>query len=317
MPGQTVVTIGNFDGVHVGHAALLRAARRYADLHRLRVIALAFDPHPMTRLNPARAPRRLGGFERRAHWLRALGADDVQRLVPDDDLLSLSPDDFLRRIVHDLQPAALVEGRDFRFGKNRTGSVELLARLGPQLGFEPLIIPPVEVALSDCTLVTASSTIARWLVSHGRMRDATLVLGRPHEVVGQVVAGQRLGRVLGYPTANLHTDDLVPADGVYAGWASLPDQSRLPAAISVGTCPTFNGRDRLVEAFLLDLIPHPAGNIPGLPEYGWPLRLEFTRFIRDQIRLESPDALRQQIRRDVDRIRHLLLHTHAPLANPA
>jgi riboflavin kinase/FMN adenylyltransferase len=306
MPARTVVTIGNFDGVHVGHAALLRAARGIADRQRLRVVALSFDPHPLTRLKPDQAPPRIGGFDRRDLLLRALGADDVVRLVPSDDLLALSPRDFIQRLVRDLAPAAIVEGRDFRFGRSRAGDVTLLKKLGEELGFEARIIDPVEVALSDGTIVTASSTITRWLIRHGRVRDAALVLGRPHEIVGEVVPGDRVGRSLGFPTANLNTDDLAPADAVYAGLAYLPDGRTFPAAISVGTRPTFNGGDRRIEPCLLDIEPDPAGNIPGLPAYGWTLRIQFTNFIRDQIRFENPDSLRRQMHRDIRRVRAAL-----------
>lgn len=302
MPGRTVLTIGNFDGVHVGHAALVRAARDEAGADG-RVVVLAFDPHPMTVLNPARAPHRLGGFERRAALLRRLGADGVVRLDPTDRLLGLAARDFIAEVVRDYAPAAIVEGRDFHFGKGRTGNVTLLARFGAEMGFAARIIPPVEVALTDQSIVTASSTLTRWLVRHGRIRDAAIVLGRPHEVLGTVVAGDRLGRTLGFPTANLRTDDLAPADGVYAGLAHLPDGRTAAAAISVGTRPTFDGKDRRVEPFLLDTASESGGNIAGLPEYGWSMRLEFTGFVRDQIRLESVDTLCRQMARDVERVR--------------
>ncbi|MBM4108448.1 MAG: bifunctional riboflavin kinase/FMN adenylyltransferase [Phycisphaerae bacterium] len=306
MPGRTVVTIGNFDGVHVGHAALVRAARRVADEGGHRVVVLSFDPHPMTVLDPGRAPHRIGGFERRVELLKGLGADEVRRLAPSDRLLALGPREFIAETARELGPAAIVEGRDFRFGKGRAGDVALLERLGAETGFGVDLLAPVEVALDDRSIVTASSTIARWLIRHGRVRDAAIVLGRPHELVGEVIAGDRLGRTLGFPTANLRTDDLLPADGVYAGVAHLPDGRRARAAISVGTRPTFDGRGRRVEPYLLDVAAGAGGNIAGLPEYGWRMRLEFTGFVRDQVRVESAGALCRQMDRDVARVRTML-----------
>lgn len=312
--GPTVITIGNFDGVHLGHAALVRAARLAAGPQGL-VLALAFDPHPMTRLNPGRAPQRIGSFERRAELLRAAGADRVDRLEPTDQLLGLSARQFIEGLVARHGPAAFVEGPDFHFGKARGGNTRFLADLGPELGFRVVVVPPVEVALTDGSVVTASSTITRWLLRHGRVRDAAAVLGRPHEVAGVVVRGDRLGRTIGFPTANTRTDDLIPMDGVYAGLAHLPDGRRLAAAISVGTRPTFDGSDRRLEPFLLDAPAGPAGAIAGLPEYDWPIRIEFRSFIREQMKFESIGVLCRQMARDVDRVRAVLAGPHtAPRA---
>jgi riboflavin kinase/FMN adenylyltransferase len=155
--------------------------------------------------------------------------------------------------------------------------------------------------------VPASSSIARWLIEHGRVRDAAAVLGRAYEMTGTVVAGDRLGRQIGYPTANLDSPCLAPADGVYCGTAVLPDRRRVTAATSVGTKPTFGERARTVEAFLLlDGTGREWRPIPGLPEYGWPLRLEFTHWLRDQTRFDSVEELLAQMGRDTARTRELL-----------
>lgn len=299
MPTRSVITIGNFDGVHLGHAALLRAARARADAEGSRVVALAFDPHPMTRLRPAHAPPRIMGFARRAELLRALGADSVERLEPTEALLSRTAEAFVADLVERFHPSAFVEGSDFRFGKGRAGDNTLLERLGQAAGFCVTVVPGVEVPLSDHTLAPVSSSLCRWLLAHGRVADAARVLGREHELTGVVITGDRLGRTIGFPTANLATDDLLPADGVYAAIAELPDGSSLPAAVNVGTRPTVNGSDRRVEAHLIRTdLDAPWAPLPGLAEYGWPLRLRFTAFLRDQVRFSSIDELRSQLVRD-------------------
>lgn len=303
-PRPSIITIGSFDGVHVGHAALLRRCRELAATHGdPRVVAMAFDPHPAVKLRPEAAPPRLTTWERRVELLKAAGADEVVRLEPTDELLGFMPDAFFERVVMPLRPTGVVEGPDFRFGKGRSGGIRTLQALGKGMGFGTHVVDPVEVALSDNTLARASSTMARWLVGHGRVRDAAIVLGRPYELVGEVVRGDRRGRTIGYPTANLKTACLSPADGVYAGLAHLDDGRTFAAAISVGTKPTFGGTERAVEAFLL------AGEqggawaaLPGLPEYGWRVRLEFVAWVRDQARYGTLEALLEQMDRDCRRV---------------
>lgn len=297
----TALTIGNFDGVHAGHAALVARARSLAGPRGTgAVVALVFDPHPLSRLRPEAAPPRLTTFEQRERLLRGAGADAVERLNPDGGVLSLTPEQFARSLVDRFHPGAIVEGPDFHFGKGRSGTVETLAALGVSLGFTCDVVPPVDAVLTDHTVVRASSTMARWLIGHGRMSDAAAVLGRPYELEGEVVRGDRCGRQLGVPTANLQTDQLLPADGVYAGEATLPDGRVLPAAITVGTRPTVNPGPRRLEAHLPGA-PRDADAIAGLPEYGWTLRVRVTRWLRDDLRFDSVEALRAQIARDVER----------------
>jgi len=321
-PSRSVLTIGNFDGVHLGHQALTRAARIIADAAspRARVLALSFDPHPLTVLNPAYAPAPLTTFDHRADLLQAAGADEVVRLEPTPDLLNLSPEQFVERIVAVHHPIAIVEGPDFRFGKARAGGVHTLADLAPRHGFSVRILDTVEIALQDHTVAPVSSSLVRWLLSHGRITDAARALGRDYELLGTVVRGDRRGRELGFPTANLRTSQLLPADGVYAVWADLPDGRALPAALSVGTKPTFTDAPaRTAEAFLFrDDVPRdpphpPWSSLPSLPEYDWPLRLRLVAWIREQVRFPSVEALKDQMHRDCDRIRDTLTaHTEAP-----
>jgi riboflavin kinase/FMN adenylyltransferase len=308
---RSVVTIGSFDGVHVGHAALVRRAREIAATKAgTRVVVMAFDPHPTTVLAPERVPARLTTFEQRAEYLGSMGADEVVRLEPSGNLLSLSPEEFLGHVVGDLAPVAIVEGDDFRFGRGRTGDVETLRRYGQAHGFSVEVVAPVEVAMTDGTLVRASSTMTRWLLEQGRIADAAAVLGRPYEMVGSVVQGDRRGREIGFPTANLRSECVAPGDGVYAGTAILDDGREFLAAISVGSKPTFGEHERAVEAFLFRAAPGSAGPagwsaIDGLPEYDWPLRLRFEHWVRDQVAFASLPALLEQVERDCARVREM------------
>jgi riboflavin kinase/FMN adenylyltransferase len=312
---STALTIGNFDGVHVGHAALVRRARSLADrLGRGRVVALAFDPHPLSVLRPDAAPQQLSTFDRRAQALKSLGADEVVRLTPTRELLSHTPEQFLGSLIDQYHPQFIVEGDDFRFGKGRSGDVRTLVDLGASLGFTADVVPPVEVALSDQLVVRASSSIVRWLITQGRVRDAALVLGRPYELSGTVVKGDQVGRRLGFPTANLATPCLIPSDGIYAGIAALPDGACAAAAINIGTRPTFNGNGRRAEAHLMPLpsstdkaaTAQSAAPLSGLPEYGWALTLQLVAWLRDDARFDSADSLVDQIRRDCDRVNRIL-----------
>ncbi len=307
---RSVVMVGNFDGVHAGHAALAARARQVADaaVTPTRVVALAFDPHPITLLRPGTTPERLTTFQQRAAYLGRLGVDEVVRLEPTGNLLSESPEQFVARVVEDLSPIAVVEVPDFRFGRGRSGDIQTLRRLGASHGFEVHIVDPVSVVLTDQTTAVASSTLARWLVAQGRVGDVRAVLGRPYEMAGVVVKGDRRGRTIGYPTANIDSACLSPADGVYSGIAALEDGRVFGAAISVGTKPTFGPGARAVEAYLLDALPEPrsdSGAIRGLPEYGWPIRLEVHHWLRDQVRFGSLAELLGQMARDCRRVREL------------
>lgn len=301
----SVLTIGNFDGVHIGHQSLVARAREIASRHasRPRVIALSFDPHPLTRLRPELAPPMLTTFEERSRLLRDAGADEVVRLDPTPELLAISPESFIAHLVAQHAPVAIVEGPDFHFGKARAGNNVTLASLGKLHGFEVSIVPPVESSLNDQSVVTVSSTIIRWLVRHGRVADAARLLGRPYTITGTVVQGDQRGRQIGFPTANLSTPCLLPADAVYAGVAQLVDGRRFNAAIHVGVRSTFDDTTRTLEAYILDWKGPLA---EGGAEYHWPLRLEITHWLRDQARFDSVSSLVDQIGRDVSRTRTLV-----------
>lgn len=297
-PAPIVVTIGNFDGVHLGHQALLRAARSSADAQgqRGRVIAVVFAKHPAAILRDTPLAPPITPSDARAELLRHHGADEVVAIDPTRELLAMSPEAFLDSFFEEHRPDAIVEGDDFRFGANRAGDIAALRSLCQPRGVETIIVDQVDVGLTDQLVVRASSTITRWLLDRGRVSDAAIVLGRPHRLAGKVVRGDRRGREIGFPTANIDCPALFPADGIYAGFATLDDGQRWPAAISVGTKPTFNGVHRVVEAYLC------GWDGPRGDEYGWGCALDCIAWIREQVRFASIASLVEQIERDVDQI---------------
>jgi riboflavin kinase / FMN adenylyltransferase len=297
-----VVTIGTFDGVHAGHRALVQRARELAGQGEGggRVTALVFDPHPLAILRPEAAPGRLSSFQMREKLVREAGADHVERLVPTPALLALSARAFVEDLVKAHHPSAIVEGPDFRFGAGREGTVLTLDDLGRKLGYSVDVLPPVEIALMDLTLVRASSSIVRWLLAEGRVRDAALVLGRPYEIEGSVERGDRRGRQIGFPTANIATEYLMPGDGIYACRAFLPDGRSFAAGVHVGPRETFGDRRRVIEAHLLGAERDDV-RLKGLPEYGWNIRLQFVSWLRDPVRFESVAHLVHQMNADCRR----------------
>lgn len=295
---RTAITIGNFDAVHVGHAALVAAARAAAGDDG-RVVVLCFDPNPLTVLRPDAAPPRLTTFAQRQRFLRDLGATDVVRLEPRREFLQQTPKQFLAWCVERWQPAAIVEGADFRFGRGRAGSIATLRETEPRFGYRTIVVDPVDVALSDQSLVQASSTLARWLIAHGRVIDARIVLGRPYEIDAQVASGDKRGRMIGFPTANLAAPpQMLPADGIYSGQAWRDDAGPWPAAISVGTKPTFGSSPRTCEAHILDYDG-------PVDDYGWNIRLQFTHWLRDQLTYDSAETLIEQLHRDIALVRSI------------
>lgn len=292
---QRAITIGVFDGVHLGHAALVGAARRAVGRGG-RVTALAFDPHPVAVLRPGRAPAALSTFAQRRRWLTEAGVDEVVALEPTPQLLELSPQSFLERVMAEHDPDAIVEGPDFRFGHDRAGSVDTLRALEP-MGFRTVVADERQAVLTDRTCVNVKSSLIRRLVGCGRVRDAALLLGRPYELVGDVVRGDGRGAAeLGVATANLdHGALLLPADGIYLGVADVGNGRRHPAAISIGSKPTFGECPRVCEAHLI-------GYEDDGRDYGWPMRLELHDWLRDQLTYTRVEPLIEQIRRDVERV---------------
>ncbi len=297
--GPTVVTVGNFDGVHRGHRLVLEQAVKTAwrlggrrDGHAP-VVAVTFDPHPMAVLAPDRAPQQLTGLAQRVALLTAAGADDVLAMTFDRGVAAWSPEEFVRRVLVDaLHAGAVVVGADFRFGARAAGTVDTLRTEGAGHGFT---VEPLDLAGRSGSAPWSSSA-ARTAISAGDVHQAAEILGRDHAVEGVVVEGDRRGRQLGYPTANVPASGLVavPADGVYAGTLRRTDDSggtAMPAAISVGTNPTFGGADRRVEAYVLDR--------DDLELYGVPVEVAFRTRLRGQVRFETVEELVDQMARDV------------------
>lgn len=300
-PKGVALTIGNFDGVHLGHRALIERCRSRVGEDG-QVIALAFHPHPMMYLNPDHAPEPIESFAERADRMMRLGVDRVIELAPTPELLGKSPQSFVDELIDEYQPNVIVEGHDFHFGKRRAGTPVVLKELAGLRGIDVEIVRPVEVALTDQSVVTASSTITRWLLGNGRVRDAGFVLGRPHELVGDVVQGDQLGRTIGFRTANIDTHSMLPRDGVYAAIVTLPNGTRVGGAVNVGSRPTVQGTQRRAEVHLIDQTGEPAQLPKDLPEYGWRIRVGLIGWVRDQVKFDSLDVLQGQLGRDVKRI---------------
>lgn len=261
------------------------------------VVAVTFEPHPMRLLRPELAPQNVQLPAERLQSLREAGADEVRVLEVKPALLGMSAQDFIAWLRRDVGFEGIVEGPDFHFGKGRGGDIGLLRSMGATLGFRVDVVEPVQVKLVDAGVAPASSSMLRWLLAQGRVADVARVLGRPYAFAGKVIRGDQRGRELGWPTCNVeHGDRVLPADGVYAGVATLPDGGRRRAAISVGTKPTFGEAERTVEAFLLD---HQA----PLDQYGWTLTIRFDRWLREQARFDAMPELAAQMHRDVVRTR--------------
>jgi len=297
-----VLTLGNFDGVHRGHRAVLNALVDAGSRLGLPAVAITFDPHPIAVLRPEQAPELVAPGAVRDDLIAESGIDGLLVLDFTTEFAQQTPEDFVRAVfVRGLDARCVVVGMDTRFGYRNSGDVSTLADLGEQFGFEV-------VALDDVGEGERfSSTVVRAHLRAGEVGEAARILGRPHRVVGTVVHGNHRGKGLGYPTANLSADSLglVPMEGVYAGWLTrldLPDDARdrtMPAAISVGTNPTFETHDRrTVEAYVLDR--------DDLDLYDERVMVEFTAHIRPTLKFDSIDDLLAAMGSDVERCRELL-----------
>jgi riboflavin kinase/FMN adenylyltransferase len=296
--GRSVVTIGVFDGVHRGHQRIVQSAARVARERGLRSVVITFDPHPDEVVRPGTHPPLLTSTRRRVELLEGLGTDAVAVVQFTLALSKVPPDEFVQSVLVDrLHAAHVIVGEDFRFGHRAKGDVALLTELGDKYDFTTAGMPLVANG------GTISSTYIRSRLEAGAVEDAAHALGRPHRVEGVVVRGHMRGKALGFPTANLESlpHTAVPADGVYAG-RLVCDSDRYPgfswpAAISIGTNPTFEGRERTVEAYALDR--------DDLDLYGEHMAVDFQARIRDTLKFDSIDALIEEMHRDVARAREI------------
>jgi riboflavin kinase/FMN adenylyltransferase len=294
--GPCVLTVGNFDGLHLGHRRIIEECRHWADVDSLPVVALTFDPPPDLVLRPDDEPQRIDPSDWRCRRLLAAGVNWVVVARTDPMLLAMAPDEFVEHVIlRRLRPAHIVEGRNFYFGICRSGNISTLRDTGEEAGFVVDVVDPVTVDLPEGR-TCISSTLVRGLVRQGRVAAARRCLGRDFTLYGRVVAGRGRGRLMEYPTANLQVgDQVVPGDAVYAGRAVCGD-GVLPAAISIGEKPTLGPETRAIEAFL----------IGGRGDYyDQPVALEFVERLREQQRFEGIEQLKAQIAKDVARVREI------------
>lgn len=300
--GPSVIAIGKFDGVHSGHRAVIDRARVTATDAGARVVAVTFDRNPLSILRPESCPEALVSIEQKIALLADAGVDATLVLRFDAELAALTPEEFVEHVLVDaLGAVCVLVGDDFRFGRGGAGTPQLLASLGLDSGFTVDVVSDVQGGGRR-----VSSTWVRELLAAGQVEDAARLLGRPHALRGEIVHGVKRGRELGYPTANLSADveGFVPADGVYAGWlvdeGSSADRlfaaTRYPAAISIGTNPTFDDVPvRQVEAYVLDET--------DLDLYGHTVQVQLTHRIRGMVKFEGIDALIETMRGDVEAAR--------------
>ncbi|MQY16852.1 Riboflavin biosynthesis protein RibF [Streptomyces sp. RB5] len=296
--GRSVVTIGSFDGVHRGHQLIIGRAVEKARELGVPSVVVTFDPHPSEVVRPGSHPPLLAAHHYRAELMAELGVDALLILPFTAEFSKLAPADFVVKVLVDkLHAKAVVEGPNFRFGHRAAGDVAFLASLGETYDYEVEVID-LYVSGEAGGGLPFSSTLTRRLVAEGDVAGAAEILGRPHRVEGVVVRGAQRGRELGFPTANVETlpHTAIPADGVYAGWLTAKGE-RMPAAISVGTNPQFDGTERTVEAYAIDRV--------DLDLYGLHVAVDFLAYIRGQEKFATLQDLLDRMKQDVDSCRTL------------
>ena len=302
--GRSVVTIGSYDGVHRGHQLIIGEAVARGRELGLPTVVVTFDPHPSEVVRPGSHPPLLAPHPRRAELMAELGVDAVLVLPFTREFSQLSPADFVVKVLVDkLHARTVVEGPNFRFGHKAAGDVAFLTELGTTYDYDVLVFDLYERGDAGGG-EPFSSTLVRQLVRDGEVGAAMEVLGRPHRVEGVVVRGAQRGRELGYPTANVETlpHTAIPADGVYAGWLGVAGEA-MPAALSVGTNPQFNGVERSVEAYAIDRV--------GLDLYGLHVTVDFLSRLRGQETFDSLDGLLARMAQDVQNCRELIAEHEA------
>ena len=288
-----VVTLGNFDGIHRGHQEIFRALRQEAEANRGTALVITFFPHPLKVLHPDRAPRLITNIQDRIELMECCGIDYVLCLPFNQEFAAWDAERFVREIlVQKLRIKKVLVGEDFRFGKNREGGTNFLKKRGQPYGYTVRKIDPVRVDGMEI-----SSTRIRQSIQEGRIRESNAMLGRPYNISGTVVTGDKRGRTLGYPTANLATEaELLPSNGVYAVRVVLGEERRNGVA-SLGIKPTFSGKQYSIEAHIFDF---------DQDIYGRSLRMEFIERIREEKSFPDAHALVEQIDLDAQQARQIL-----------
>ena len=288
------VALGNFDGVHLGHRQVIADAAKAARSLGVKLGVITFDPHPRRWFQPAAQPFRLMTSGQQAEALAALGVDILYRLPFDATLASMTDEDFATEVLsHGLKARHVSAGFDITFGKGRTGSPERLRQLGADLGFAVSISDPITGSAGE----KCSSTAIRTAIEQGQPDEAARLLGRPFTIEGVVVHGEKIGRTIGFPTANIQFGDFVlPADGIYAARTRLPDGRKIPSVAYVGSRPTVNGVNKLLEVNLFDF---------DEDLYGQTLEVELTAFLRGDQKFDGLEAMKAQIARDCTQARSI------------
>lgn len=298
--GRAIITIGAYDGVHLGHHAVIERVRELATLHDAHSAVVTFDRHPASVVRPESAPKLLTGPEQKMELLEATQVESVVVVPFDTAQAAESPESFVERVLVDcLRTKVIVVGEDFHFGRGRDGNVDLLRKLGAEHDFE---VAPLELLPRlDGVDEPVSSTAIRRALAGGDVTRANQMLGRPFEARGQVVTGDQRGRLLGFPTANVEVPNVIslPADGVYAGWYERPSGESRPCAINLGRRPTFyeHADSSLLEAHLLGF----EGDL-----YNERARVRFTHFLRSERKFDGVDALIEQLGQDIATATELL-----------
>ena len=297
VPPGTVLSVGNFDGLHRGHDQLLRRAAAIRQEGAASGVAVVtFEPHPLTVLRPVLAPPRLTPPALKESLLSQAGVDHLAVLAPTPEVLNLTAEAFWAILRDEVRPAHMIEGPSFTFGKARGGNIQKLKQWAAASNVTLDIQEPITAPLLNLQIVEVSSSLIRWLLSHGRVRDAAICLGRPYVLEGSVTKGHQRGKTIGVPTANLDCgDQMIPADGVYAGRVTL-DGHPYAAAVSIGTMPTFGHNRMQIEAHLIGF----NGDL-----YGKTLRIELLDWLREQQKYPGIDALKAQLTRDISNASHL------------
>jgi len=305
----SVLTIGNFDGVHTGHQAILSAAKRIAGQRQTELVVMTFQPHPLSVLNPKKAPGALMPPVLKERLLAEFGAGTLFVAKSEPELLSLQAEDFVERfIVKGIRPSDIVEGKDFNFGHKRAGSVHTLQKLAGAKGIEVIIVGPKKAKLAGGQTVEVSSTVIRDMVTKGKVADAAILLSRPYRLIGNIVPGRGKGKQLGFPTLNLEKQgQIIPAEGVYAGTIEVAESIEkvcitkeiIPAVFSIGRATTYGaGQSLLIEAHLL---------IDNAEQFtGRYMAMDFIERIRSQQKFETGKELAEQIDRDCQKAQQIL-----------
>ena len=297
---RAVITIGAYDGVHLGHRVVIDHVRRRAAEVDAKSVVVTFDRHPASVVRPESAPRLLTSVDQKMELLESTGIDAVVVVPFDTEQAAESPESFVDRVlVQCLKTRIIVVGEDFHFGRHRDGNVDLLRKIGVEADFD---VEPVKlVQRLDGIDEPVSSTAIRRALAGGDIKRANSMLGRPYEVGGEVFAGDQRGRLLGFPTANVAVPSgmCLPADGVYAGFYERPDGEVYGCAINLGRRPTFyeHADASLLEAHLLDV---------DVDLYGETARVRFQHFLRSERKFDGVDALITQLGLDVSSARDLL-----------